>query len=155
MSAASRWSGLVDVRRDVSQKQFWPFSCWLLRHARTEMRREVAAAAVASFLFSFAEAEQEEAIKAEQHPLLPLSQTASKYYLTLFRTADRMSASSRRDEHQQAYLRQATILRKNLVEWDETIRSPQGANWPSMLGRLNAAMVSCTVGVRCWQYWCG
>lgn len=51
-----------------------------------------------------------------------------------------MSASSRRDEHQQAYLRQATILRKNLMEWDETIRSPQGANWPSMLGRLNAAM---------------
>ena len=100
-------------------------------------------------------AEQEEAIKAEQHPLLPFSQTTSKYYLTLFRTADRMSASSRRDEHQQAYLRQATILRKNLMEWDETIRSPQGANWPSMLGRLNAAMVSCTVGVRCWRYWCG
>mmetsp|Transcript_840 Transcript_840/g.2337 ORF Transcript_840/g.2337 Transcript_840/m.2337 type:complete len:166 (+) Transcript_840:162-659(+) len=51
-----------------------------------------------------------------------------------------MSAASRRNEHQQAYLRQATILRKNLVEWDQTIRSPQGANWPSMLGRLNAAM---------------
>ena len=107
-------------------------------------------------LCSFAaRAEQEEAIKAEQHPLLPFSQTASKYYLTLFRTADRMSASSRRDEHQQAYLRQATILRKNLMEWDETIRSPQGANWPSMLGRLNAAMVSCTVGICCWGYWCG
>ena len=53
-----------------------------------------------------------------------------------------MSAASRRNEHQQAYLRQATLLRKNLMEWDGTIRSPQGANWPSMLGRLNAAMVS-------------
>mmetsp|Transcript_28273 Transcript_28273/g.61557 ORF Transcript_28273/g.61557 Transcript_28273/m.61557 type:complete len:147 (+) Transcript_28273:105-545(+) len=51
-----------------------------------------------------------------------------------------MSAQSRRNEHQQDFLRQAKILRKNLEEWDKKIRSNQGENWPSMLGRLNASM---------------
>jgi len=37
-------------------------------------------------------------------------------------------------------LRQATILRKNLYEWDRIIRDPRGEDWPSMLGRLNAAL---------------
>mmetsp|Transcript_39 Transcript_39/g.96 ORF Transcript_39/g.96 Transcript_39/m.96 type:complete len:161 (-) Transcript_39:462-944(-) len=43
------------------------------------------------------------------------------------------------NEQQQAFLRQATILRKNLNEWEATICSAQGEDWPSMLGRLNAA----------------
>uniref|UniRef100_A0A7S2XKB6 Uncharacterized protein n=1 Tax=Attheya septentrionalis TaxID=420275 RepID=A0A7S2XKB6_9STRA len=49
-------------------------------------------------------------------------------------------SQSRRNEHQQVYLRQATILRKNLYEWDRIIRDPRGEDWPSMLGRLNAAL---------------
>ncbi|KAL3811046.1 hypothetical protein ACHAXA_004557 [Cyclostephanos tholiformis] len=45
-----------------------------------------------------------------------------------------------RDEHQQrAFLRQAEILRRNLIAWDATLRSSGGEDWPSMLGRLNAA----------------
>jgi len=43
------------------------------------------------------------------------------------------------NEQQQAFLRQATILRKNLNAWEATICSAQGEDWPSMLGRLNAA----------------
>jgi len=46
------------------------------------------------------------------------------------------------NEQQQAFLRQATILRKNLNAWEATICSAQGEDWPSMLGRLNAAFVS-------------
>ncbi|KAL7460689.1 hypothetical protein ACHAXS_001134 [Conticribra weissflogii] len=42
-------------------------------------------------------------------------------------------------EQQQVFLRQATILRKNLGAWDATLRSTRGEDWPSMLGRLNAA----------------
>lgn len=37
------------------------------------------------------------------------------------------------------YTRQATILRKNLGEWDLVLRNPRGEDWPRMLGRLNAA----------------
>mmetsp|Transcript_42466 Transcript_42466/g.128862 ORF Transcript_42466/g.128862 Transcript_42466/m.128862 type:complete len:139 (-) Transcript_42466:322-738(-) len=51
-----------------------------------------------------------------------------------------MSASSRRNEQSNLYLRQATILRKNLYEWDRMLHSPRGEDWPSMLGRLNAAL---------------
>ncbi|KAL7527860.1 hypothetical protein ACHAXR_002168 [Thalassiosira sp. AJA248-18] len=43
------------------------------------------------------------------------------------------------NEQQQAFLRQAGILRKNLNAWEATLRSTHGEDWPSMLGRLNAA----------------
>lgn len=43
------------------------------------------------------------------------------------------------NEQQQAFLRQAGILRKNLNAWEATLRSQRGEDWPSMLGRLNAA----------------
>ena len=45
------------------------------------------------------------------------------------------------NEQQQAFLRQAGILRKNLNAWEATLRSQRGEDWPSMLGRLNAAFV--------------
>jgi hypothetical protein len=41
---------------------------------------------------------------------------------------------------QSSFTRQATILRKNLMEWDNMMRHPQGEDWPKMLGRLNAAL---------------
>lgn len=54
--------------------------------------------------------------------------------------------SSRRTNEQQAiYTRQATILRKNLVEWERMLRTPRGEDWPTMLGRLNAAMNQTTI----------
>lgn len=40
------------------------------------------------------------------------------------------------------FLRQAIILRKNLYDWDRVILSPRGEDWPTMVGRLNAALVS-------------
>ena len=52
-------------------------------------------------------------------------------------------SSGRRSGEQQAallYMRQATILRKNLLEWDRMLRTPRGEDWPTMLGRLNAAL---------------
>mmetsp|Transcript_8939 Transcript_8939/g.20786 ORF Transcript_8939/g.20786 Transcript_8939/m.20786 type:complete len:140 (-) Transcript_8939:99-518(-) len=42
-------------------------------------------------------------------------------------------------EQQTSFLRQAVILRKNLTAWEATLRSQYGEDWPSMLGRLNAA----------------
>jgi hypothetical protein len=39
-----------------------------------------------------------------------------------------------------AFARQATILRRNLGEWDMKLHDPRGEDWPKMLGRLNAAM---------------
>jgi hypothetical protein len=36
--------------------------------------------------------------------------------------------------------KQATILRKNLLEWDRMLRTPRGEDWTTMLGRLNAAL---------------
>mmetsp|Transcript_20022 Transcript_20022/g.56757 ORF Transcript_20022/g.56757 Transcript_20022/m.56757 type:complete len:151 (+) Transcript_20022:37-489(+) len=45
----------------------------------------------------------------------------------------------RKHEHQTVFTRQATILRKNLGEWDAVIRDSRGEDWPTMLGRLNAA----------------
>jgi len=48
--------------------------------------------------------------------------------------------SNRRIEHQHVFLRQATILRKNLYDWDRVLRSQVGEDWPSMLGKLNAAL---------------
>ena len=52
-----------------------------------------------------------------------------------------MGGSARRTDHQ-PFTRSANILRKNLQLWDSTLRSARGENWPSMLGRLNAALVS-------------
>jgi hypothetical protein len=43
-------------------------------------------------------------------------------------------------EQQTAYTRQAVILRKNLIEWEQMLRNPRGEDWPTMLGRLNAAL---------------
>ena len=45
----------------------------------------------------------------------------------------------RNTEQQSVFTRQATILRKNLGEWDLILRNPKGEDWPRMLGRLNAA----------------
>jgi len=42
-------------------------------------------------------------------------------------------------DRQATYTRQATILRKNLLEWDRMLHNPRGEDWPTMLGRLNAA----------------
>ena len=44
------------------------------------------------------------------------------------------------DSQQSTFTRQATILRKNLGEWDMVLHNPRGEDWPKMLGRLNAAM---------------
>ena len=38
-----------------------------------------------------------------------------------------------------AFTRQATILRKNLLDWDHQLHSKSGEDWPTMLGRLTAA----------------
>jgi hypothetical protein len=42
-------------------------------------------------------------------------------------------------EQQAIFTRQATILRRNLLEWDGKLHNQQGEDWPSMLGRLNAS----------------
>jgi hypothetical protein len=51
-----------------------------------------------------------------------------------------MSSGRRTIEQQATYTRQATILRKNLLEWDRMLRTPRGEDWPTMQGRLNAAL---------------
>lgn len=51
-----------------------------------------------------------------------------------------MSYGRQTTEQQAAYVRQATILRKDLLEWDRMLRTPRGEDWPTMLGRLNAAL---------------
>lgn len=51
-----------------------------------------------------------------------------------------MSHSSRRiHDLQQVFVRQSVILRDNLHQFDQRLLS--GDDWPSMLGRLNAAAV--------------
>lgn len=58
-----------------------------------------------------------------------------------------MSSSNqarRNNEQQQLFIRQATILRKNLTEWDKMLRTPRGEDWGTMLGRLNAAQSGAT-----------
>lgn len=56
-----------------------------------------------------------------------------------------MSHSNRRiHELQQAFVKQSVILRNNLFQFDQRLHS--GDDWPSMLGRLNAAMVSLQQG---------
>lgn len=47
------------------------------------------------------------------------------------------AVATRSNNPQQIFQRQATILRKNLVEADATLR--RGSDWPNMLGRWNAA----------------
>mmetsp|Transcript_16831 Transcript_16831/g.38882 ORF Transcript_16831/g.38882 Transcript_16831/m.38882 type:complete len:144 (+) Transcript_16831:38-469(+) len=44
------------------------------------------------------------------------------------------------DSQQTTFTRQASILRKNLGEWDMVLHNPRGEDWPKMLGRLNAAL---------------
>ncbi|VEU37889.1 unnamed protein product [Pseudo-nitzschia multistriata] len=44
------------------------------------------------------------------------------------------------DSQQTTFTRQATILRKNLGEWDMVLHNPRGEDWSKMLGRLNAAL---------------
>ena len=51
-----------------------------------------------------------------------------------------MSSGRRITDQRATYTRQATILRKNLLEWDRMLRTPRGEDWPTMLGRLNAAL---------------
>lgn len=52
-----------------------------------------------------------------------------------------MSTGGRRNtESQSVYTRQASILRRNLADWDAILRNPRGEDWPRMLGRLNAAL---------------
>jgi hypothetical protein len=51
-----------------------------------------------------------------------------------------MSSSHRNTGKDAVYTRQATILRKNLLEWDRMLRTPRGEDWSTMLGRLNAAL---------------
>ena len=47
-----------------------------------------------------------------------------------------MSAGSQ----QTVFTRQATILRKNVGEFDQVLHNPRGENWPKMLGRMNAGL---------------
>lgn len=51
-----------------------------------------------------------------------------------------MNSSRKTSDMQSSFTRQATILRKNLMEWDNMMRHTQGEDWPKMLGRLNAAL---------------
>ena len=60
--------------------------------------------------------------------------------LTSYTTTTIMSHSSRRiHDLQQVFVRQSVILRDNLHQFDQRLLS--GDDWPSMLGRLNAAAV--------------
>jgi len=55
-----------------------------------------------------------------------------------------MEISGRKiNNHQKVFLREAKILRKNLDDWNRMLLQSQHRGveqWPSMLGRLNAAM---------------
>ena len=50
-----------------------------------------------------------------------------------------MATRGRSTEHLASHTRQATILRKNLLEWDRTLKTT-GEEWPKTLGRFNAAL---------------
>ncbi|KAL7563431.1 hypothetical protein ACA910_016527 [Epithemia clementina (nom. ined.)] len=50
-----------------------------------------------------------------------------------------MTSRGRSTEHLASFTRQATILRKNLFEWDRTLKTT-GEEWPKTLGRFNAAL---------------
>mmetsp|Transcript_9267 Transcript_9267/g.13132 ORF Transcript_9267/g.13132 Transcript_9267/m.13132 type:complete len:142 (+) Transcript_9267:197-622(+) len=54
-----------------------------------------------------------------------------------------MSHRQRNSEQHQIFTRharQATILREKIQQWDAMLRDPRGESWPTMLGRLNAAL---------------
>eukprot|EP00542_Grammatophora_oceanica_P009194 CAMPEP_0194046378 /NCGR_PEP_ID=MMETSP0009_2-20130614/21067_1 /TAXON_ID=210454 /ORGANISM="Grammatophora oceanica, Strain CCMP 410" /LENGTH=146 /DNA_ID=CAMNT_0038691645 /DNA_START=19 /DNA_END=459 /DNA_ORIENTATION=- len=51
-----------------------------------------------------------------------------------------LSQTKYKNTQQRAFTRQATILRKNLFEWDRMLRSPQVEDWGTTIGRLNAAL---------------
>ena len=65
--------------------------------------------------------------------------TTTRHYDHRLRTMNSSTAKGRSSEHLANYTRQATILRKNLFEWDRTLRTT-GEEWPKTLGRLNAAL---------------
>lgn len=44
-----------------------------------------------------------------------------------------MSTQRKNNEYQHVFTRQATILRKNLMEWDYMLRTPKGETWPTMV----------------------
>lgn len=51
-----------------------------------------------------------------------------------------MSAGRGVTEQQATFTRQVAILRKNLTEWDTVLNHPHRTeDWPTMVGRLNAA----------------
>jgi hypothetical protein len=50
-----------------------------------------------------------------------------------------MSTGRGVNDQQATFSRQATILRKNLIEWDAMLHNSRGEDYPTMLGRLNAA----------------
>jgi len=54
----------------------------------------------------------------------------------------RSIAGPKTNETQSKFIRQAMILRKNLYEWNRMLLSSTGEDWPTMVGRLNAALVS-------------
>lgn len=51
-----------------------------------------------------------------------------------------MSAANAANAQQTTFTRQATILRRNLGDFDGVLHNPRGEDWPKMLGRLNAAL---------------
>lgn len=52
----------------------------------------------------------------------------------------RSIAGPKTNETQSKFIRQAMILRKNLYEWNRMLLSSTGEDWPTMVGRLNAAL---------------
>jgi hypothetical protein len=51
-----------------------------------------------------------------------------------------MSAVNAANAQQSTFTRQATILRRNLADFDGVLHNPRGEDWSRMLGRLNAAL---------------
>jgi hypothetical protein len=54
---------------------------------------------------------------------------SSRIHTNYRRTNDQLSS----------YVRNATILRKNFIEWDKVLHNPSGEDWMNMLGRCNAS----------------
>jgi hypothetical protein len=51
-----------------------------------------------------------------------------------------MSAANAANAQQSTFTRQATILRRNLGDFDGVLHNPRGEDWSKMLGRLNASL---------------
>lgn len=77
-------------------------------------------------------------VLSQQH--LAISKLPERHYDREPRLAIMNTNLRRTSEQQSVYTRQATILRKNLMDWDMILRNPRGEDWPRMLGRLNAAL---------------